>query len=244
VKPQALFVGALTLLVWSWWAGGERGHWPTPWEVLLAGRQEYLNQRLWPDWWASVSRIVLGGGIAIVIGVALGLALWTSKALCDALRPYVNFLRFVSPISWIPLAILWFGIGDAPVIFLIFVSVAFPMAIATLAALQSIPTVLLRVAQDFRLSRSNSLFEVVLPAIWPDLLTAIRMMLGVAWVVLVAAEMIAGKQGLGFGIHDARNGMRLDLVVLYMLLIGATGWSFDRVVQWAASRPRWRWKNG
>jgi NitT/TauT family transport system permease protein len=242
---RSILLGLAILLAWSGWVYFDKQSlWPSPLQVLMAGRQEILNQRLLPDWWASVSRIVMGGGLAILCGSALGVALWSFPSLCDALRPYVNFLRFVSPISWIPLAILWFGIGDAPVVFLIFLSVAFPMAISTLAALQSIPTAFLRVAQDFRLSRSNAMLEVVLPAIWPDLLTAIRMMLGVAWVVLVAAEMIAGKAGLGFGIHDARNGMRLDLVVLYMIIIGITGWGFDRGLLWMASRPRWRWKNG
>jgi NitT/TauT family transport system permease protein len=242
---RAIFLGLLILVAWAGWCSFDRsGIWPSPWQVLLAARGEVSNGRLLPDWWASVSRIILGGGLAILLGSGLGIALWSFEALRDALRPYVNFLRFVSPISWIPLAILWFGIGDAPVVFLIFISVVFPMAIATLAALQAIPTIFLRVARDFRLSGTNAMFEVVLPAIWPDLLTAIRVVLGVAWVVLVAAEMIAGKQGLGFGIHDARNGMRLDLVVLYMIVIGVTGWWFDRALQWTAARPRLRWKNG
>ncbi|HRK07463.1 MAG TPA: ABC transporter permease [Pseudobdellovibrionaceae bacterium] len=229
-----------------WWATASDAAsvWPTPVDVARAFLSEWQSQRLWADWWASMSRILLGAGLAMVLGIGLGTLCWANATMRSALRPLVDFLRFVSPISWIPLAILWFGIGDLPVVFLIFVSVIFPMTIATMSALENMPQLLPRVAQDFRLSRSSTMLEVILPAVWPDLLTAMRVMLGMAWVVMVAAEMIAGKQGLGFGIHDARNGMRIDLVILYMLLIGATGWCMDRGLRWMQSRPRWRWKNG
>ncbi len=238
---------SILVLASAWWAltvGEAQSIWPTPGDVLRALLSEWKSQRLGADWWASMSRILLGGGFAILSGVALGVLCWANPAARLALRPLVDFLRFVSPISWIPMAIIWFGIGDLPVVFLIFVSVVFPMTIATLSALENMPQLLPRVALDFRLSRSSTMFDVILPAVWPDLLTAIRVMLGMAWVVMVAAEMIAGKQGLGFGIHDARNGMRIDLVILYMLLIGVTGWCMDRGLRWMQSRPRWRWKNG
>lgn len=233
------------LLIW-WWAtsGDATSVWPTPGDVGRAFLSEWQSQRLWVDWWASMSRILLGAGLAMLLGIGLGVVCWANLTLRLAFRPLVDFLRFVSPISWIPLAILWFGIGDLPVVFLIFISVIFPMTIATLSALENMPQLLPRVAIDFRLSRSSTMLEVILPAVWPDLLTAMRVMLGMAWVVMVAAEMIAGKQGLGFGIHDARNGMRIDLVILYMLMIGATGWCMDRALRWMQSRPRWRWKNG
>jgi NitT/TauT family transport system permease protein len=239
----------LSFLIFSlaWWGlttGESNSAWPSPTDVGRALLSEWQSERLWADWWASMSRIMIGAGFAIIAGIGLGLLFWSSLICRLALRPWVDFLRFVSPISWIPLAIMWFGIGDLPVIFLIFVSVVFPMTISTLAALENMPQLLPRVAQDFRLSRSSTLLEVILPAVWPDLLTAIRVMLGMAWVVMVAAEMIAGKQGLGFGIHDARNGMRIDLVILYMLLIGVTGWCMDRGLRWVQGRPRWRWKNG
>ncbi|WP_413289287.1 ABC transporter permease [Bdellovibrio sp. HCB337] len=243
----ALLVTLLFLGLW-WLAGQlqmfETSLFPTVAMVVKAFLEELTSGRLLGDWWASISRIFIGGGMAILSGVLLGLLVSRSEMSRKALRPHFNFFRYVSPISWIPFAILWFGVGDMPVIFLIYISSVFPMVTATNAAMERIPVLYLKVGKEYRLSPSNYFFEVILPAILPDLLTAIRVVLGISWVVLVAAEMIAGKQGLGFGIHDARNGLRVDLIVVYMLLIGITGWAMDYVISRFTTSARLRWKHG
>jgi NitT/TauT family transport system permease protein len=243
----AFIVSSIVLILW-WLAGHfqmfEASLFPTIEMVAKAFFEELSSGRLAGDWWASISRILIGGGLAILTGVFLGLLISQSPLARRAFRPLFNFFRYVSPISWIPFAILWFGIGDLPVIFLIYISSAFPIVIATNAAMEQIPRLFLKVGKEYRLSASNSFFEIILPAILPDLLTALRVVLGISWVVLVAAEMIAGKQGLGYGIHDARNGLRVDLIVVYMLVIGITGWAMDFGASRFSSSARLRWKHG
>src|SRR6185503_6070990 len=124
---------------------------------------------------------------------------------------------------------LWFGIGDIPSIFLIFMASFFPVVIATIAAVASIPSVYFRVAEDYHFSRTELLTHVTLPAIAPQVITALRVTAGLAWVVVVAAEMIAGRDGLGFAVWDARNGLRMDLLVVGMIVIGIIGVVIDKV---------------
>src|SRR5262249_12905837 len=144
-----------------------------------------------------------------------------------ALLPWINFFRSLSPIAWIPFAIIWFGVGDPPAMFIIFLATFFQIVLATAAASASVAKVFYLVAQDMGLSGKDVLVGVTLPAILPQLVTALRVAIGVAWMVVVAAEMIAVRSGLGFLIVDARNGLRMDLVVCGMITIGAIGIGLD-----------------
>ena len=144
--------------------------------------------------------------------------------------PVVNFFRSLSPLAWIPFAILWFGIGDLPTVFLIFMASFFPVVLATAAAVANIPSVYFRVARDYGFSNNEVLTKVTLPAIAPQVITSLRVTAGLAWLVVVAAEMIAGRAGLGFAIWDARNGLRMDLLVSGMIVIGVIGVVIDRVL--------------
>jgi NitT/TauT family transport system permease protein len=140
-----------------------------------------------------------------------------------------------------PFAILWFGVGDAASIFLIFLSVFFPLVLATMAAVGSIPLVYFRVAQNYGLRRVEKLTRVTLPAIMPQVITTLRVTAGVAWLVDVAAEMIAGRDGLGFAVMDARNGLRTDLLVVEMIVIGIIGVLIDRLLVQLTTVPSVRW---
>jgi NitT/TauT family transport system permease protein len=148
---------------------------------------------------------------------------------------------YVSPLAWIPFAILWFGIGDVPSIFLIFMASFFPIIIATIAAVASIPTVYFRVAQDYHFSSMELLTQVTLPAIAPQIITALRVTAGLAWIVVVAAEMIAGRDGLGFAVWDSRNGLRMDLLVVGMIVIGLIGVMIDQLLVQLMKIPSIRW---
>jgi NitT/TauT family transport system permease protein len=203
---------------------------PAPGEVASGLAEEARRGRLFDDIVASLFRVSIGFGLAIVLGVPLGLYLGSHPAARAALLPSVNFLRSLSPLAWIPFAILWFGIGDAPAIFLIFMATFFPLVLATLAAVASIPAVYFRVARDYGLRGAEMLTQVTLPAILPQVITALRVTAGLAWLVVVAAEMIAGRDGLGFAIWDARNGLRMDLLVAGMIVIGLIGVLLDRLV--------------
>lgn len=181
---------------------------------------------------ASLFRVSAGFLLALIIGVPLGLLLGWFGSAFYAFNPIIQILRPISPIAWIPLAILWFGVSDLAPIFLIFLASLFPITTATMAAVQNINVIYLRAARNFGVTRLTLFRMIILPAALPQILTGIRLALGIAWLVVVAAEMIAVNSGLGFLIIDARNaGMRYDLVLAGMVLIGATGLLLDLYVR-------------
>ena len=191
---------------------------------------------------ASLFRVTIGFGLAVVIGVPCGLLLgWFSRAF-QAFNPMIQMLRPISPIAWIPVAILWFGISDLAPIFLIFLASLFPITVSAMAAVQAMQPVYLRAAQNFGLSRQQLFHRVILPSCLPQIITGIRIALGIAWLVVVAAEMIAVNSGLGYLIIDARNaGKRYDLVVAGMVMIGGIGLILDLLVRRLERFDEVRW---
>jgi NitT/TauT family transport system permease protein len=240
--PLIVMAGALFV-----WAGLSRlrvfpeSAFPSPLAVSKGFMEEIQTGRLFNDIVASLFRVTTGFTLATMLGLPVGLILghWTRARL--ALLPAVNFFRNLSPLAWIPFAILWFGIGDVPAIFLIFMASFFPIVIATIAAVASIPNVYFRVAQDYHFGNAELLTQVTLPAIAPQVITSLRVTAGLAWVVVVAAEMIAGRDGLGFAIWDARNGLRMDLLVAGMIVIGLIGIMIDWLLVRLTRIPSVRW---
>ena len=214
---------------------------PSPAAVLAALVGEARAGRLWHDITASLFRVACGFALAVALGIPFGLWLGMQSAPRAALLPLVNFFRNLSPLAWIPFAILWFQIGDKPAIFLIFLASFFPLTLATIAAVATIPAVYFRVAQNYGFGRGETLLRVALPAILPQILSALRVTAGIAWVVVVAAEMVGCQDGLGYGIYDARNGQRIDIVVGYMLIIGVLGIGIDLLLTHPARLPEVRW---
>lgn len=214
---------------------------PTPQAVVHGFGEEIRAGRLFDDLIASVFRVSTGFLIAVALGIPLGLILGQRARARRALLPTINFFRNLSPLAWIPFAILWFGIGDRPAIFLIFMASFFPIVLATIAAVASIPTVYFRVAENYGYRGAELLTQVTLPAIAPQVITALRITAGLAWVVVVAAEMIAGQDGLGFAIWDSRNGLRVDLLVVNMIVIGLIGVVIDRLLLLLTRLPNMRW---
>jgi len=181
---------------------------------------------------ASLFRVTWGFVLAVLLGVPFGLLLgWFGWAF-KAFNPMIQVLRPISPIAWIPVAILWFGVSDAAPVFLIFLASVFPITVSATAAVQNMQLVYLRAARNFGLTRMQLFRRVILPATLPQIITGVRIALGVAWLVVVAAEMIAVNSGLGFLIIDARNaGKRYDLVVAGMVMIGLIGLVLDLLVR-------------
>ncbi len=214
---------------------------PSPHSVLLGFGEEIRSGRLYEDLVASLFRVNAGFLIAVILSVPFGLLLGHHLRTRLALLPAVNFFRNLSPLAWIPFAILWFGVGDAPAIFLIFLASFFPMALSVSAAVANIPAVYFQVARDYGFRGAQLLSQVTLPAIMPQFITTLRVTAGVAWMVVVAAEMIAGKDGLGYAIWDSRNGLRTDLLVVGMIVIGAIGVVIDRVLVQLTRAPNVRW---
>ncbi len=230
----------------AWWAASAldmfpTGTMPSPDEVGDAFVEEIASGRLFADTIASLYRVSWGFVSAVLCAVPLGLVIGRHAATRAALMPIINFFRSLSPIAWIPFAIIWVGVGDPPAIFIIFIATFFQVVLATAAAAGAVPKVYYKVAEDLGLRGRAVLFQITLPAILPQLVIALRVAIGVAWMVVVAAEMIAVRSGLGFLIVDARNGLRMDLVVCGMITIGAIGIALDVAFSRLARIPSLRW---
>jgi NitT/TauT family transport system permease protein len=194
---------------------------------------------------ASLFRVTWGFSLAVVVGIPFGLFLGWFRSAYLAFNPLIQVLRPISPIAWIPLAILWFGISDAAPIFLIFLASVFPIVVSAAAAVQNLRPVYLRAARNFGLGGMEMFRRVILPASLPQILTGVRIALGVAWLVVVAAEMIAVNSGLGYLIIDARNaGKRYDLVVAGMVVIGLIGLVLDLLIRRLERLEEVRWGYG
>ena len=191
---------------------------------------------------ASLYRVSWGFTLAVLVGVPFGLMLGWYRWAFQAFNPLIQILRPISPIAWIPIAILWFKVTDKAPIFLIFLASVFPITISATAAVQNMQPVYLRAARNFGLTQSQLFRRVIIPATLPQILTGIRIALGVAWLVVVAAEMIAVNSGLGYLIIDARNaGKRYDLVVAGMVMIGCIGLVLDLMVRRFEKFDEVRW---
>jgi NitT/TauT family transport system permease protein len=246
VQSRLLPVAVVAGAVFVWWlislmdmAPGTV--FPSPGDVVSGFIEEASTGRLFNDTVASLFRVTTGFGLAVFAGIPLGLWMGVQTHARDALLPVINFFRNLSPLAWIPFAILWFGIGDAPAVFLIFMAAFFPIVLATFAAVANIPSVFFRVGRDYGMGRREMLKQITFPAIAPQVITALRVTAGLSWLVVVAAEMIAGRDGLGFAIWDARNGLRMDLLVSGMIVIGVIGVILDWVLVQLTKIPSVRW---
>ena len=193
---------------------------------------------------ASLFRVTWGFGLAALLAIPLGLMLGWYRRGEMAFNPLVQVFRPISPLAWIPIAILWFGVGDVAAIFLIFVGCFFPLLLTAMSAVHGIPAVYFNAGRNFGLSSSAFVSRVLYPAVLPQLLTGMRITLGIAWLVVVAAEMISVNSGLGFLIVDARNaGNRYDLVVAGMVMIGAIGLLLDLGMRSVEQMKSFHWSS-
>ena len=224
-----LLLGAMVLALWSLsvrWTGTKV--FPSPLEVVRGMGELSRRGLLLPYLRDSLVRVAVGYGAAVALGVPLGLWLGWSRPVATAINPVIQVLRPISPIAWIPVAIVFFGIGNLAPIFLVFLGAFFPIVVSTQNGVGAVPPMYLRAARNFGLPPAQIVGRVLLPAALPQILSGLRIALGIAWLVVVAAEMIAVDSGLGYLIIDARNaGKRYDLVVAGMLLIGVTGLALD-----------------
>ncbi len=191
---------------------------------------------------ASLFRVTWGFTAAAVLAIPLGLIIGWYRRAELAFNPLIQILRPISPLAWIPIAILWFGVGDGAAVFLIFISCFFPLLLTAMNSVQNVPAVYINAGRNFGLSQATLIYRVLYPAVMPQLITGLRITLGLAWLVVVAAEMIAVNSGLGFLIIDARNaGNRYDLVVAGMVVIGVIGLLLDLGMRSLAGVKSLRW---
>ena len=205
---------------------------PGPIAVVHALGELAATGRLFRYAIASLFRVTWGFSLAVLVGIPLGLGLGWFRRGGATVGPILQFLRPISPLAWIPLAILWFGVGDGSAVFLIFIATVLPLTLTAIQAAGGVHRTHLAAARNFGLSNAAIVRRVILPAAMPELIGGIRTALGIAWLVVVAAEMIAVNSGLGFLIVDARNaGDRYDLVVAGMVAIGVIGLVLDTALR-------------
>jgi NitT/TauT family transport system permease protein len=240
-------LAVISLLIATWWvAVVATGSviFPTPWQVVTATFELVKDGTLWQHIGASLFRVASGFLLAVLVSAPLGLWMGWKKGAFRTLNPLFQMLRPISPIAWIPVAILWFGIGNASPIYLIFISSVFPMIVQTTVGVHGIEKRYLRAAENFGVSRYTLFRQVVIPAVLPQIIVGMRIGLGVAWLVVVAAEMIALRSGLGFLIMDSRNaGNRYDLVIASMIIIGVIGLSLDGLMRLLEGLKQIRWRH-
>jgi len=241
LRPVAFIL--VLLVIWQTAISSHPGQLlPGPWQTLR-GIGDLLQHGLLLKYVvASLFRVTWGFLLAAVIAIPLGLTIGWYRRAEMAFNPLVQIFRPISPLAWIPIAILWFGVGDLSAIFLIFIGCFFSLLLTAMSAVHNIPDVYINVGRNFGLSTPAFIYRVLYPAVAPQLIVGLRITLGIAWLVVVAAEMIAVNSGLGFLIVDARNaGNRYDLVVAGMVVIGIIGLLLDLAMRSLEQVKSFRW---
>ncbi len=242
-----ILLGVVLLIIWHYcvkWSGTKV--FPSPLDVQKGMAELARRGVLWGYIGDSLRRVGLGFGAAVIFGVPLGLTLGWYPAAAQVVDPVIQMVRPISPIAWIPISIVWFGVGDSGAVFLIFLAAFFPILVASMNGVRSVPSIFRRAGRNFGLSPLQLLAKVVFPASLPQIIIGLRIALGIAWLVVVAAEMIAVDSGLGYLVIDARNsGKRYDLVIAAMLMIGLIGLSLDILFRQleAFKAVRWGFRN-
>lgn len=179
------------------------------------------------DAWASMYRVVVGFVIGAGLALPVGLLMGANARIYDLFNPLVQVLRPIPPIAYIPLAILWFGLGNPPSFFLISLGAFFPVLMNTIAGVRHVDGIYLRAARNLGVKPLTMFTRVILPAATPYILTGMRIGIGTAFIVVIVSEMIAVNDGLGFRILEAREFMWSDKIIAGMITIGLLGLALD-----------------
>ena len=228
-RQLTLSVATLAVLLAIWWAVTALQlisplFLPSPWQVLqklltIAGPQGFMDATRWRHLAARLTRIAIALVLAAIVGVPVGIAMGLSPTVRGILDPLIELYRPVPPLAWLPLVIIWFGIGETPKILLIYLAIFAPVVMSTLAGVKSAQQVRIRAAQSLGASRAQVLWLVILPGALPEILTGLRIGLGVGWSTLVAAELIAATRGLGFMVQSAGEFLATDVVLAGIAVI-------------------------
>lgn len=216
---------------------------PPPTAVISAAADLMRRGELLTHIFDSLRRVLMAVGTATLLGVPLGLAMGWSPRFRNVVDPLLEFIRPIPPLAWIPLSILWFGIGDMQIVYIIFLAAFFPVVLNSLAGARDVDPYLLRAGLSLGARRWTLFSTVVLPAALPQIFTGMRIGLGIGWMALVAGELVAAPSGLGYMINNARTLFRSDYILLGMVLIGVLGLVLDYLMRQAA-RIAMPWHRG
>jgi NitT/TauT family transport system permease protein len=222
INPQVLPAPSQIFMRWIAYAK------PTaPYGEAKTGIAWFFSGELPLDACATIFRVAAGFCIGAGLALPLGLLMGTNRAVYQLCNPLIQILRPIPPIAYIPLAILWFGLGNHPAFFLISLGVFFPVLMNTIAGVRTVDSIYLRAAQNLGAGGATMFLRVILPAATPHILTGLRVGVGVGFICVIVAEMIAVNNGLGFRILEAREFFWSDKIIAGMLTIGLLGLAID-----------------
>jgi len=232
------WISALTLVgvLLLWWAVTaseliEPLFLPSPAAVLQKGwllaTQGYMDATLWQHLAASLGRIGLALLFAVLFAIPVGIAIGHNRVAQGILDPLIEFYRPIPPLAYLPLIVIWCGIGETSKVLLIYLAIFAPIAIATATGVRTVDPAKLRAAQSLGATRWQLIRHVIVPSALPEILTGIRIGLGVGWSTLVAAELIAATSGLGFMVQSAAQFLVTDVVVLGILVIALIAFALE-----------------
>ncbi|MGV7207649.1 ABC transporter permease [Oxalobacteraceae bacterium A2-2] len=208
-----------------------------PLEAARSLLQLLQGPDIWRDIAVSLRRVGVGLAAAALLGVPLGVLVGSSARVSAAVMPLFQLLRMVSPLSWMPLAVMTLGVGDAPVYFLLAFAALWPIVLNTAAGVARLDPNWLLLARSLSATRTETVLRVVLPGITADVLTGLRLAIGIIWIVLVPAEMLGVSAGLGYFILDARDRLAYSELMAVIVIIGILGYALD----WLARTAHARW---
>ena len=236
-RQFTLSVATLLTLLVIWWAVTAFGliaplFLPSPQQVfhqllVVASPQGFMDATLWQHLAASLTRIAIALLAATLIGVPTGILMGLSETARGILDPLIELYRPVPPLAYLPLIVIWFGIGETSKVLLIYLAIFAPVVMSTLAGVKSAQQVRLRAAQSLGATRWQMLWFVLLPGALPEILTGLRIGLGVGWSTLVAAELIAATRGLGFMVQSAGEFLATDVVLAGIAVIALIAFTLE-----------------
>lgn len=246
MKKVSAFIISFVILLWIWEIVVLSGRFPEslfPSPMAVGQNIIRMTQSgsLILDIGASMYRFFMGYLSASILAILLGLIFGCFPEVWKYVNPVIQFLRPISPMAWLPFIVLWVGIGDIPAIVIIFLAAFFPVLLTTVSAVNKIDSVYIKIAQNFGLGRIQTLFKVIFPAVFPQIVNGLHLAVGTAWIFLVAGEMAGSQSGLGYRIVEARNNLQVDILLATIVVIGILGIILDIILHWLEDQANDIW---
>jgi sulfonate transport system permease protein len=213
---------------------------PPPEDIVITAVEFYNDGTLLEHIKASFIRVIEGFGIALVLALFFGVIIGLNRRFERFTDSVLQIIKPIPPIAWIPLAILWFGIGEASKIYIIAIGAFFPILVNTVEGIKNIDSRYLELSLVYEAPRSRVIWRVILPGALPFIMVGVRLGLGMGWICVVAAELIAANSGIGYMLMDGRSLSRPDMVILGMIVIGIIGKLMDDILRFLSKKAiRW-----
>jgi NitT/TauT family transport system permease protein len=214
---------------------------PPPHKTMTALWRAIQNWSVLTNLLLTLKRVLAGFGIACVIGLPLGFAMGASRAIFQLFDPLISSVRQVPMMAWVPLTIIWFGLGDGPTLFLIAMVGIFPLILNTIAGVRSISPAYYHAARSMGAGSWSIFAHIIVPASLPDILTGMRLAMGLGWMSVICAEFIATSAGFGFAMVEAQTRMETDSLLALMIMGASVGFGIDKTLRLIESGlTRWR----